>query len=476
MAEVAPLTSAHSHGRKAAFEAQHNHWSATVHEHQSAARDFARTARTTNDGEALRVLKLLEEQHQKLARLVNLQSTDEGGDHSSNTPLKSEAASSKPDPTNAAVPCKGKTTPTKSSRASVLAESGVGSQIRDASPSLARDIASRRGIPQSSRPSPAAQARARQLSPESDRKRVVKPRIPSSVVDSQVGLAKQEHSSRAIDDEGFAKFYSGLTTSTMSKLSSVLAFAGLPLTVDDIKAEATSTSRSSKQTVSASNDPDVRKLFSKAALAAVEEDHRQRGTFGRGFGPAESFYVVPPTGMTTSFADIARRRGLEDDEDDFVDAREAPGPASSKPDRTSQGVRASFGRGRTQEELELENSTLKTTLEQLAGRLANFEAHAQDASMAALTQSVVALRSSTTTTPKGLAVEWQRQLEEQMEKAAEEKQTLEAQVKQQQKELKRYEAKYVKLYERAKVKQHAKELARKVSDDGGAKAVDEAIT
>ncbi|KAK4561842.1 hypothetical protein LTR86_004522 [Recurvomyces mirabilis] len=242
----------------------------------------------------------------------------------------------------------------------------------------------------------------------------------------------------------------------MSKLSSVLAYAGLPLTADDIKQELTPLSKAGKHTVSASNDPDVRNLFSKAALAAVEEDRRQRGTFGRGFG------------MTKSFADIARHRGIEEDEDDFVDAREAPGPPSPTRSRIPQSARASFGKGRTQEELELENTTLKVTLEQLAGRLANFEVHAQDASMAALTQSIVAVHPPATgPSAEAGTAERLRQLEELVSKAAEEKQQLEMQARQQQNELKKWNAKYEKLYERAKSKQQAKQLARKPSEDGG---------
>ena len=111
---------------------------------------------------------------------------------------------------------------------------------------------------------------------------------------------------------------------------------------------------------------------------------------------------------------------------------------------------------------------MKVTLEQLAGRLANFEAHAQDASMAALTQSMVSVRPlpSGPPTEAGTA-ERLRQLKEQVSRAAEEKQQLEMQARQQQKELKKWNAKYEKLYERAKSKQQAKQLGRKPFEDGG---------
>lgn len=192
------------------------------------------------------------------------------------------------------------------------------------------------------------------------------------------------------DDEGFSKFYHSLTTGTMSKLSSALAYAGLPLAADDIKHDPPS----KRQTVSASNEPDVKKYISKAALDAVEYQHRQRGTFGHGFGPAESFYVVQTGGGTYSYADIAKNRqthlsGIEEDDDDaFVDAREIPGPASPKRSRVAPQRRDTFGKNRTHEELELENTTLKGTIDYLSSRLSHFEAHAQDAAMASMTQSM----------------------------------------------------------------------------------------
>jgi len=224
--------------------------------------------------------------------------------------------------------------------------------------------------------------------------------------------------------------------------------------------------------VRAGHEPDVKKIFSPAALRAVEDDHRSRGTFGHGFNPAESFYVVPPTGMTTSYRDMAtcRRSGLgEDDEDDFVDAQEVvvSGPPSPLLSRTAQQKRKSFGKARTGEELELENETLKSTLEQLAGRLANFEAHAQDASMAALTQSMVSLRPPTGP-PDPAMLERVRQLEQTVEKDAEERQKLESLAAEQEKALKKYHARYTKLKEGAKVRLRARD---EKSEKGGEEGV-----
>ncbi|KAK5174753.1 uncharacterized protein LTR77_001836 [Saxophila tyrrhenica] len=395
MAETSCLTSAHGNARAAAKEFDQVNFMQASEHHQRASADFARAAKGTSDSEALRVLKLLEAQHQKLTQLVKLEDASHQG------PSK-EAAEA----TEGSRPVKAERSTTPSSKpsrsakpestTSALASARINKQSRDASPSLARDIASRRGIPQATRqPSAAAQARARQLSPESRRKAV--PKVPPSIVDSQADLARSRVTKRPDDDDGFAKFYSNLTTGTMSKLSSVLAYAGLPLTAEDaVKYDQPSTQKAGKRTVSASNDPDVKKIFSKAALEAIEDEHRQRGTLGRGFGPAESFYVVQKGGGTYSYADIAKAQQQqaagEDSEPEFVDAKEVRSAAASQYVRKSRSKRGSFGMPRTQEELELENSTLKNTLEQLAARLANFEAHAQDASMAALEQSMMIVK------------------------------------------------------------------------------------
>ena len=279
-------------------------------------------------------------------------------------------------------------------------------------------------------------------------------------MDSQANL-RQARKSKQADDEGFSTFYNTLTTGTMSKLSSVLAYAGLPLTADDIKVEQ----KSARETVRAGNEPDVKKLFSKAALKAIEDEHRQRGTLGHGFGPAESFYVVPTSGMTKSYSGIVGSAqhhlgGIsEDDHATFVDAREVPGPPSPRRDRSSQSQRYSFGKSRTAEELELENATLKQTLDHLAGRLKDFEAHAQDASMAALTQSMATLRP----VPDAVTSERLRVLEQQIERDAEERQRLEASASKQEKQLKRYEKKYQEIKSGARLKM--KDRAKTMTDE-----------
>ncbi|GIZ45447.1 hypothetical protein CKM354_000861300 [Cercospora kikuchii] len=476
MAEAAALTTAQAHARKAAEETQQINWTQAAEEHGQAATEYARAAKSTGDSEALRILKLLEEQHLKLATIIRAQdapeppsnatadTTPEGLDVSRHDFARADTIATSPSSVND--PASPKTKPTTSA----LAAARFGSAVRDSSPSLARDIASRRGIPQPGRnpPSAAAQARARQLSPESHRRNrsgpTPAPKIPPSVMDSQ-SLKPVRDPKKAEDDDAFAKFYSSITTGTMTKLSSVLAYAGLPLTADDVKIDPPTPQKLTQRTVPASDSPDVKKIFSKAALEAIEDEHRQRGHHGHAFGPAESFYVVQTGGGTYSYADIAKAQqqqqleGIdEDDEEAFVDAREAQtSPKHSRFSSRGGGPRDSFGKSRTQEELELENVTLKHTLEQLATRLSEFETHAQDASMAALTQSMASIQGHA---PQGgtdpALIARLRQVEQQLEQKAEEMQKIQNLAVKQEKTLKKYQSKWEEIKQSARAKERAK--------------------
>ncbi|ELR02973.1 hypothetical protein GMDG_05830 [Pseudogymnoascus destructans 20631-21] len=125
-------------------------------------------------------------------------------------------------------------------------------------------------------------------------------------------------------DERFTRFYSTFE-GLLSKLSAPLAFAGLPLIAEEPAQPAKFPSRPS---TSASANPDLSKYISRAALRASASNP----------GAADSFYVVPTTGGTVSYASILsfaekEKRRLADqrpassfEDDDFVDAREHPSP------------------------------------------------------------------------------------------------------------------------------------------------------
>ena len=209
------------------------------------------------------------------------------------------------------------------------------------------------------------------------------------------------------NDEPFQRFYATFEN-LFSKLSAPLAFAGLPLNIDEPHpspaSKAPSILSTSKPEERATADPDFTKIYSKAALRAVREEHGGPGSGGP-FGGAESFYVVPTTGGTISYADILaraqqeaiRHNGNNTNEtsanvneehldDEFVDARETPQPASPMLNRRPKpGTK-------TMEELTLENEALRALADHLSRRLLEFEMGAQTSSLA-LQRSIRAMQS-----------------------------------------------------------------------------------
>jgi len=236
------------------------------------------------------------------------------------------------------------------------------------------------------------------------------PKIPPSVLST--------------NDDAFARFYSTFE-SLGTKLSAALAFTGLPLpssdtasdttvqTIDatpsekDTYAPTSPTFRRDRSTVNASS-PDVSRLISRAALRAMKDD--------MGTNVSESFYVVPTTGGTLSYANMlnhARDGSALSNEgiDEFVDAREVQMPGTPQKGR-SRGPTAAGGEGlgmdsgtdvraagrqsgsgvwagrgggkwrKTQEEVAYEAEHWKTQAMDLADRLKAFE-------MNALSQSVM---------------------------------------------------------------------------------------
>lgn len=207
-------------------------------------------------------------------------------------------------------------------------------------------MASRRGIP------PKVTQRAAPITPVVQK--TSQPTAPSTL--------------DSTDSDGFGRFYANLTSGPFSKLSSMLAFPGLPLMEQDEPPVA-----ASSKSARVSQGPDPNQIFSKAALNAL---HDQKRHPGHAFGPHESFYVIPPSGGTTSYASILSKG----QEDEFVDAKEVQRDSLRE------------------EELQIENAALKQILDKLSHRLQAFESHAQDASMHALSQSMASIRGGSTST------------------------------------------------------------------------------
>lgn len=301
---------------------------------------------------------------------------------------------------------------------------------RDSSPALAKDIASRRGIPQPThRKMPTATPGVSAVVAEGRMSTTQLPlarQVQSTRRDIPPPIVSQDRNAPTTpSDDGFARFYSNLTAGPFSRISSMLAFAALPLT-ESVHPDSPTESRTEKTTARASNDPAVESLISPAALHALQEHQRNQGGSGNSFGQAESFYLIPPTGGTASYANIvnreqryARREHLsdinEEADSEFVDARETQ---TRKATTSSQARTAASFR---EEELQLENETLKQVLDKLSHRLQAFESHAQDASMAALTQSMASVRTQSSAAHTGVDIQDERPaMEDEMRRAARE--------------------------------------------------------
>jgi len=203
-------------------------------------------------------------------------------------------------------------------------------------------------------------------------------------------------------DDSFSRFYATFAP-LLSKLSAPLAFAGLPLTPSEPTALSTSTSPTTEKPPKPSQtrdlDPDLTRLFSRAALRAVREENGLPPT-------AESFYVVPTTGGTMSYAGMLSHNKhphsplpAVDEDELFVDASETPHSEQHGHRQQSLRSRRVAGKitnsnGKTLEELTVENESLKHVAIDLGDRLRAFEMGAQRSSMA-LHMSMRAMQSPT---------------------------------------------------------------------------------
>ncbi|KAK8195378.1 hypothetical protein IWZ00DRAFT_217310 [Phyllosticta capitalensis] len=431
--ETAPLTLAHAHARNASAETWKANSSQASDEHQQAAGEFAKASQGTGDAEALRILKLLESHHHRLATIIKCNSTTSPtqSEPPSTSHQAHETTSSAP-PTRSTSP---KRTPTSPPRSAPRRK-----PPRDLSSSIASNLASARGIPGSRRPAaPAISAqhvdgrilgRADRALPQDIRKDGLQQSAKSSMDSeeaTQVTSEKEAPSppAKPSSDEGFKRFFSTFET-FYSALSAPLAFTGLPLINEEQSQpppppppQKPASKSSAKQatpstSVRADSTPNVNGLFSQATLRAL--DSAPSG--------GESFIVVPTTGGTVSYAGILNHNGnqthggvpspiIEEEErsfdgEEFVDAFEEPAPPS--PTMTRSGKRArpssagtiaaadqngkgggSGGSRKTMEELDLENTMMRQLLDKLSKRLHMWEASSQSQSLA-LAQSFRAHR------------------------------------------------------------------------------------
>ncbi|KAI5865090.1 hypothetical protein GGS23DRAFT_594645 [Durotheca rogersii] len=426
--ESSPLIKAHDHARAASIATQTSDTTVAVNEHTRAAGEFANAAKNTSSVEALRTLKLLEQHHRRLSEILQIpgkhpasQPTSEDGSQGSE---KDEAAPGVTLILPAAKPEIGGASSEKNAQPMPTLPKQPRYPARDLGASIASNLASARGIRSKYRTQPLIpsvsnteapgnmETASRRSGPRtkmqsmldnsdkpnvalpSDRERLAK--YSGSGLPAGIPNKERAESATSGVDEGFSRFYSAFG-SIINRISAPLAFAGLPLISEEQTEEPAPVPESpaqkrNKVRVSASfpAEPDLRKLYSKAALRAVSRD-----------GPSanDSFYVVPTSGHTASyasiltFADKEKRRmeavaqGVpgnlleEVDEDDFVDARESQVPRSPALQKLTGKTRSERGLTNVVEELYLENKSLKDMLDKLSKRLHAFESMSQNSGM-----------------------------------------------------------------------------------------------
>ncbi|KAJ5805878.1 uncharacterized protein N7503_003480 [Penicillium pulvis] len=453
--ETAPLTLAHTHARNAVLETRKSNPVAASEEHDLAAGEFAAAALDNPDQEALRTLQLLENHHKKLAEILRFQhehpanaeeatataSPSPTTQHSLDTghtkagaPISQDAQGQPPRlPGNARIPSR-----ESSSIASNLASArGIPAQPRRGSPVSPTLSAHQAGAKMTDGPSKikTGESRLREVPNKNRSSRSSAPRQPWSPphpqpsptdITSQELVPESAKTGYSNADEPFQRFYSTFE-GLISKISAPLAFAGLPLGTEGPTKTNTPTRKSSAETKvdrhhatsdkgSTLAESDVNRLFSQAALRSIRDNP--------GSSPGnttESFYVVPTTGGTMSYAGImtraekeARRNSLEDGDEDFVDARETPSSpelrlstGSSKTRTMRRGAAdklTSLQNPKTLEELQMENQALKHLSDTLSKRLHMWEVNAQSSSMA-LQQSLRAIHhQSPEAAPHGSSV------------------------------------------------------------------------
>ncbi|KAG5950384.1 hypothetical protein E4U53_005164 [Claviceps sorghi] len=448
--DSSPIVKAHDHAAAAAVATRQSaDTTVAINEHTLAAGEFANAARSTTSVEALRTLKLLEDHHRRLAELLKLpaeqasQHPDSLDDHVDEKSSQAEKGAASPENSHS------KKLPSLTQRRS---------SARDMTSSIAVNLASARGIRSRYRGQPLSPSISTDQAPgnvEPHLRRDGSRSKMQTIMDTQPGRPtwvpptsaapprtesrthnKSAASSPRVDqitasgaaakgavaeDAGYARFYSTFG-SIINKISAPLAFAGLPLIQEEpglseqsIQHQPSGSSssppppppppsphpkrKSSRPGSLAASilDPDLSKIYSKATMRALARE---------GHTANDSFYVVPTSGHTMSYANILsyaekekRRLGAshhsdldshphppDDDDDDFVDARETPShaPLSSSGSRRKAAPlsRTEKDLRNTIEELSLENKSLKDMLDNVSKRLHAFEASSQHPAMA----------------------------------------------------------------------------------------------
>ncbi|KXX76337.1 hypothetical protein MMYC01_206264 [Madurella mycetomatis] len=428
--ESSPLTKAHDHARAAAIATHTSDTPVAIAEHAQAAGEFANASKSTSSVEALRTLRLLEQHHRRLSELLKLpvgppshagvendipeedekEASEQDGSKTTSSPggppAAKQTAQAKPLPTLSHQRYPGRN-PSSSIASNLASARGIRARYSalPLTPSVSNDQAPgslevhprREGSVRSKGPDPLDQARKPSWVP---------PAIKEDTVGEPPKSSNPEPGGPTPGEDGFSRFYSTFG-SLINRLSAPLAFAGLPLIAEESTPEASAAPppdpaprRPRHRPSSSSADPDLAKIYSRATLNSLARD---------GQGPNDSFYVVPTSGHTASYASILNHENKEkrriaaslhrgdyhddnEDDDDFVDARESQVPVQplsptlrkrlgSRSSRSDKDLRNML------EELQLENASLKDVLDKVSKRLHSFELNSQTSHLA-LAQSL----------------------------------------------------------------------------------------
>ncbi|KAF2674362.1 hypothetical protein BT63DRAFT_419657 [Microthyrium microscopicum] len=407
--EDTALGQAYDHAKNAIVYRDKGSLNAARDSHEQAAGSFANAADGTEDFEAVRLLTLLQEHHKQLAKAIS--STKPGKSSSVQASTKPEKDLSKPTE-DAPILQETEKTPAHISKTNpALAKLAIRGPRRDLTSSIASNLATARGRPPSQRrstplpPDVTAQHAGGKLSSRAER--------PTGM--RRTSSSQSSSSAAGISGSKFSTFYNSI----QGWIPMQLAFAGLPLTIEE-ETEAAQPVQAPKDKAHkrgssrATAEHDYSALFSSSTIRALREDA------GAAFAGHESFYVVPTSGGTRSYAGIVSGREeemlAEEEGEEFVDARESVGPPSPKTSRGSQHLRRSkvpqaiqqlSTTGKTMEELELENVALRQLLDQQSRRLQMWEASSQSQSMA-LAQSMRLGRKPGTVEPVHMTSESER--------------------------------------------------------------------
>lgn len=256
-------------------------------------------------------------------------------------------------------------------------------RLQKSASSLATNLASARGIP-------LVRPAAGSTTSTSRRRRPSAPSasdLPTSSkpTTSPLNLIPPDQpQSLASQDASFTRFYSSLNsliTKIGSPFTASLAFTGLPVGPDAKDTEA-------------------------VPIDVLPKGYTQGRGRGRNLGQndtagGESFYVVPYSGGTMSYAGVVQRDSPDDDQDaetrSVRRSRTYPSPGAGANSPTHRGLErekdelARFaGHDKTLEELQLENSTLRRTLEQLSRNMSKWQKKTRESEME-LKSSIMAL-------------------------------------------------------------------------------------